>query len=159
MNSSEEGDKQPTAGENNVSLASSEANAPPDYERAKLQWEFEKFLANFTSFLDLGLKAVVFFYAVLGGILSIYFAKDSANKDVVKFLLYAPLIMSLILTATFFLGAWTWSRAIPNAREIAKRLEMTTTPKFELLTWLLVVFGLTFIATGLGLFWLINRLV
>jgi hypothetical protein len=134
-------------------------NVLSDTERAKLQWEFEKFLANFTFFLDLGLKAVGLFYAVLGGILSIYFVKDAVNKDVVKFLLYAPLIMSIILGLTFFIGGKLWEGAIPKAKSIANRLGMTTTPDFRLLTWLLYVFGLTFLLTTLGLGWLIFRLV
>jgi hypothetical protein len=133
-------------------------NALPDTERTKLQWEFEKFLANFTFFLDLALKAAIFFYAVLGGILSIYFAKDVVNKDVVKFLLYAPLIMSIILTLSFFIGGNLWKGAVPSAKNIADRLEMTTAPDFRLLTWILYVSGFTFLATAAGLLWLIYRL-
>jgi len=105
------------------------------------------------------LKAVGLFYAILGGILSIYFAKDSKNEDVVKFLLVAPLIMSIILGLAFLIGGYLWQGATPRAKDIADKLKMTTAPNFNLLTWLLYVFGLTFLATGAGLIWLIYRLV
>ena len=62
-----------------------------DYQKADLKWEFEKHLDNFRFFLDLALKAVGLFYVVVGGILSIYFAKEpNKNHEVVKFLLWAP---------------------------------------------------------------------
>lgn len=144
---------------NDVTSSSPEEKALPGFERDRLQWEFEKFLANFTFFLDLALKAVGLFYAILGGILSIYFAKDSKNEDVVKFLLFAPLFMSIILGLAFLIGGFLWQGATPKANDIANKLGMTTAPNFKLLTWLLYVFGLTFLATGAGLIWLIYRLV
>lgn len=147
------------SGGNALVHPSPEDNAVPDSERAGLQWEFEKFLANFTFFLDLALKAVGLFYAILGGILSIYFAKDSKNEDVVKFLLFAPLIMSIILGLAFLIGGYLWQGAAPRAKDIADKLKMTTAPNFNLLTWLLYVFGFAFLATGAGLIWLIYRLV
>ncbi len=147
------------SGKNDVISSSPEDNALPDSERANLQWEIEKFLANFTFFLDLSWKALGLFFAILGGILAIYFGKDSSNKDVIKFLLVAPLIMSIILSLIFFASGKLWMNLIPKIDDIAKKLEMTTTPNFRLLTSLFYVFGLTLIATAAGLIWLIGRLV
>ncbi len=115
-------------------LHSTSERCPTGYYTAKLRWEYEQFLAKFMFFLDLGWKAVGLFYAILGGILAIYFAKESSNKDVVKFLLYAPLIMSIILSFIFSASGFVWVNRIPKVDEIVKKLEMTTTPNFRILT-------------------------
>ncbi len=135
------------------------ANVMKDSERAKFQWEYEQFLAKFTFFLDLGWKAVGLFYAVLGGILAIYFTKDLKEPSVVKFLLYAPLVISIILSLIFSGCGILWWGLISKVDTIAKvELKMTTTPNFRILTSLFFVFTLALGFTALGLWWLIEQL-
>jgi len=148
------------SGENTNISSPPEDNVIKDSERAKLQWEYEQFLAKFMFFLDLGWKAVGLFYAVLGGILAIYFTKDLKEPSVVKFLLYAPFYMSIILSLIFFGCGILWWRLIPEVNTIAKvKLKMKTIPNFRILTSLFFVFTLALGFTAWGLWWLIGRLV
>lgn len=128
-------------------------------ERAQLQWEYEQFLAKLMFFLDLGWKAVGLFYAVLGGILAIYFTKDLKEPAVVKFLLYAPLIISISLSLIFFGCGILWWRLISKVEDIVEALKMTTTPNFRILTSLFWVFAVALGFTAWALSWLIGRLI
>jgi hypothetical protein len=148
------------SGDKTISSSSSEDNVIKDSERAGFQWEYEQFLAKFTFFLDLGWKAVGLFYAVLGGILAIYFTKEVKEPSVVKFLLYAPFYMSIILSLIFFGCGILWWRLISKVDPIAKvKLKMTTTPNFKILTSLFFVFTFALGFTAWGLWWLIEQLV
>lgn len=148
------------SGDTTVSSSSSEDNVIEDSERAMFQWEYEQFLAKFMFFLDLGWKAVGLFYAVLGGILAIYFTKDLKEPDVVKFLLYAPFYMCIILSLIFFGCGILWWGLISKVDDIVnKNLKMTTTPNFRILTSLFFVFTVALGFTAWGLSWLIGRLI
>jgi hypothetical protein len=131
-----------------------------DSEIAELKWELEKHLENFRFFLDLGLKAVGLFYAILGGILSIYFAKTTdKNNEVVKVLLWVPFLISMILGVFFLIGAKLMKDAAIKLDDISKTLKMIKSPDFSILTWLLLVFGISFFVTGGTLVWLYYRLL
>jgi uncharacterized membrane protein YhaH (DUF805 family) len=126
-----------------------------DDELKHLKWEVDKHLENFRFFLDLSLKAVVLFYAIVGGILSILFSKKPGETSpVVTILLYAPLFMSLILGVAFFVGARYWHDATRKIRPVV-RILMLKVPDFQLLTGLLIVFGVSFIASAGALVWLL----
>ncbi len=125
-----------------------------DDELKHLKWEVDKHLENFRFFLDLSLKAVVLFYAIVGGILSILFSKKPDETPVVTILLYAPLFMSLILGVAFFFGARYWHDATRKIRPVV-RILMLKVPDFQLLTGLLIVFGVSFIASAGALVWLL----
>ncbi|HLM01774.1 MAG TPA: hypothetical protein VK400_12020 [Pyrinomonadaceae bacterium] len=140
MSSSEKKDTQPTRVQENLDVsnqtnASSEAENGKsdeaksnfslsenkdirDKKRIKLQWKYEQFYAQFMFLLDLGWKAVGLFYAILGGILVLSFAKESSAKDVIKFLLYAPLFMSIILSVIFFFCGVLWLFSICKFNKI-----------------------------------------
>ena len=129
-------------------------------ESADLKWEVGVHMENFRFFLDLGLKAVVLFYAIAGGILSVYFAKNTEkNNEVLKILLWIPFIVSMILGTGFFVGAGLMKKATRDLTHLCRKAQMKKIPDFPLLTWLFVVFGALFFVTGAALVWLYYRLV
>jgi hypothetical protein len=88
-----------------IGLINPEADSWTDADKADFKWKFEKHSENFRFFIEQGLKAVGLFYAIVGGILSIYFAKEpDKNDEVLKVLLWAPLVISLVLGFTFIGG-------------------------------------------------------
>jgi hypothetical protein len=128
-----------------------------DEERVKLQWQYEQFYAQFMFLLDLGWKAVGLFYAVLGGILIVSFAKDPSDKHVIKFLLYAPYCMSITLSAIFLFCGVLWLFRIRKFNTKVASLYMTTL-NFHFLNLLYFVFGGVLAGTTCGLRWLIEQL-
>jgi hypothetical protein len=147
------------SGKSPAAISNLKEDCVTDSEEARLKWELEKHLENFRFFLDLGLKAVGLFYAILGGILSIYFAKAAdKNAEVMKVLLWVPFLISVILGVIFLIGARLMRDATIKLNDISRNLRMRKPPDFSLLTWLLVVFGASFLVTGASLVWLYYRL-
>jgi hypothetical protein len=137
----------------------SRADMPMDTEKSDFRWKFERHSENFRFFIDQGLKAVGLFYAIVGGIISIYFARGpERNNDVLKALLGAPLVLSLVLGLTFIVGGFLWRSATNKISPASGISRMTNVLNFGLVTWLAWIFGVLFLATGGALIWLIRRL-
>lgn len=142
-----------------ISSINSDADSWTDADKADFKWKFEKHSENFRFFIEQGLKAVGLFYAIVGGILSIYFAKEpDKNDEVLKVLLWAPFVISLVLGFTFIVGGILWRNATNEIIPPADRPRTTNVLNFGLLTWLAWIFGLLFFAIGGALVWLIYRL-
>ncbi len=128
-------------------------------EKAKWEKEIDRLYRAYESHLDLGLKAVGFFYAILGGILSIYFSGSGRiSRDVVIVLLGLPILMSIILGSIFLYGDWLWRSEVAFIREKAEEFKVRIWLKVELLSYALRIFGLLFFIVGAFLIWLITRL-
>ena len=134
---------------------------PVNNEEEKAKWEKEIDLLHraYEFHLDFALKAVGFFYAILGGILSIYFSgSGKISRDVVIVLLGLPILMSIILGGLFLYGGWVWHDRMRLIREKAKKNNIEIWLKVELVSNALWIFGsLFFIVCGF-LIWLITRL-
>ncbi|MDT4953152.1 MAG: hypothetical protein QOJ02_1290 [Acidobacteriota bacterium] len=143
-----------------ASLATSGTDNVPsplaDEERAKLQKEYDVHIHSYEFYLEYGLKAVAVFYAVIGGILSIYFSGNRrVDSSVLIILLGLPVFMSVILGLTFLWGAKKWRKMSEHIQKIADKLGIERPPDIVLLTYLLWIFGFLYIVTGGALLWLI----
>ena len=116
-----------------------------------LKWGAERYLENTRFFLDLGVKGVGLFYAILGGVLSIYFARNTDNGEVLKFFLLVPLVISLSLGVVYLIGARAWSLIAKKLNEISDELNLGAIPNLFFITWLLIALGALFIVTGVAL--------
>lgn len=76
---------------------------PTPEDIARWTKEFDRLNRSLEFHTDYGLKAVAFFYAVLGGILSVFFGKDLEFRSASIVLLGVPIIMSWILGYYFFM--------------------------------------------------------
>jgi hypothetical protein len=117
--------------------------------------EFSRLNKSYEFHLDFGLKVVAFFYAALGGVLSIYFSGTSKLNNATYMLLGIPLVISFILGAFFIVGAKLWGGQAKYLRRLARKLKIKRPPEVMLLRTLLYAFGILFILTGFGLFWLL----
>jgi hypothetical protein len=124
-------------------------------DRARFQKEYDVHIHSYEFYLEYGLKAVAVFYAVIGGILSVYFGSSRrVDGSVLIVLLGLPVLMSLILGTTFLWGACKWHRMSKHIKRLVRRLRIHKPPDIVLLTSLLLIFGSLYILTGGALLWL-----
>ncbi len=134
---------------------------PPltEEKRERFHKEYRDHVRSYEFYLEYGLKAVAVFYAVIGGILSIYFSRNrQVNRSVIQVLLGLPILMSGILGGTFLWGAYKWCKMSKHVKRLARRLGIHRTPDIVLLTYLLLIFGSLYILTGGALWWLMWQL-
>lgn len=121
--------------------------------------EFTRLNNSFEFYLDFGLKAVAFFYAGIGGVLSIYFGVGTGFHSAIIVLLGIPILMSSVLGYYFFRGAQLWRRQTRYMCQLAGELQIECKPDVEYLGKLLRAFGALFIITSIALFLLLGRVL
>lgn len=68
-----------------------------EYQQARMEKDYDRHLKLYEFYLDFGLKVNGFFYAIVGGILSFYYTKESSSDRWVQALL---LLLPIIIFAT-----------------------------------------------------------
>ncbi|HEX8146586.1 MAG TPA: hypothetical protein VF591_05360 [Pyrinomonadaceae bacterium] len=129
--------------------------AQRELQRTEVQWsEYRIHVDLYKYYLDMGLKASVFFYALTGGILGFYLK----NTDVpyIKISLLLPIASSVILGSVFIYGAILWRKVTRNIITIIKdlnrsELNIRQTPDIHLLSLVLLLFGFLFLIVGASL--------
>jgi hypothetical protein len=102
-------------------------------------------------YLDLTIKANVFYYAVTGAILSYYF--QGASDGVARYALWLPIVMSFGLGGIFLYGTKLLAVVRKDVFYIRDKLGLETAPEFMLLTVFLWVTGLIMFLVGVALLW------
>lgn len=121
--------------------------------------EFARLNSSFEFYLEFGLKAVAFFYAVLGGVLSIYFGLSEGFHSAIIILLGVPILISLVLGYYFIRGAQLWRKHTVYLCQLAGKLSIERQPDVEYLGKLLRAFGALFFVTSISLLLLLGRVV
>jgi hypothetical protein len=121
--------------------------------------EFTRLNSSFEFYLDFGLKVVAFFYAALGGVLSIYFGVGRGFHSAIIILLGVPILMSLVLGYYFFRGAHLWRKHTVYLCQLAGKLNIERQPDVEYLGKLLRAFGTLFFITSIALLLLLGRVL
>jgi hypothetical protein len=130
-----------------------------DPDSPKLEWEeYKQHLELYRFYLDITLKANVFFYAIAGVVLTVVFDPDkqNLNPSIKEFFLVTLFIMSIALGGVLLCGAVLWfilafriNRAVKKApREIAVKVP----PFIQLLTGVLLLLGGIFIVVAAYLY-------
>lgn len=133
---------------------------PPDEPgkpvQVELSWDEYKLFAEFYKFfLDFGLKANVFFYAITGAILTILYNSNSAQTGagnniggrlpppVLKVLLVTPFFISIVLAGAFIIGGILWLMIVRQVNKglRERRVKFRVKPYLHYLTILLLLFG------------------
>ena len=114
--------------------------------------EYELHIELYKYYLDLGLKANLFFYFITGGILGIYL--QSPASRLMKFSLLLPILISLAFGGVFIHGAILWMRVSDVIREIRRELKLKKAPDINLMSLLLMVFGTIFLVIGISIVFL-----
>lgn len=115
-------------------------------ERDERWKEYNLHIDLYRYYLDLGLKANLFFYLITGTILGFYLTHPEVRYKKIALLL--PILMSLALGGIFIHGAILWIRVSRIIRETRKELHIKKAPDINLMTVLLVVFGFIFLVVG-----------
>jgi hypothetical protein len=121
--------------------------------------EFARLNRSFEFYLDFGMKAVAFFYAALGGVLSIYFGVGRGFHSAIIVLLGVPILMSVVLGYYFFRGAHLWRKHTVYLCQLAGKLSIARRPDVEFLGKLLRAFGALFFITSIALLLLLGRVL
>jgi uncharacterized protein with PQ loop repeat len=151
-----------SVGENSpVSEEANSKDASNAQAKKLLSWdEYKHHMDMHKFYIELGLKANVFFFAIVGAILSVLYhtvtlkdgniqsAITTLPRPVVALFLKIPFFISLIFAVTFLIGAGWWRK---GAMDINKKVSSKETDvpilvpqKIQLLTGLLIVFALIF---------------
>jgi len=113
--------------------------------------EYELHINLYRYYLDIGLKVTVFFFLVTGAILGFYLQHPGW---MMRLSLVFPFLMCLAFVGISFHGAILWSRITYIIKDIRKELGVKKSPDINLLTILLVVYGVVFLIIGIGIAWL-----
>jgi uncharacterized membrane protein YciS (DUF1049 family) len=125
-------------------------NKPLSKDEWDVTWkEYELHIGLYKYYMDLGLKANLFFYFITGGILGIYFRNPVSR--LMKFSLLLPVLMSLAFGGVFIHGGMLWMRVSDVIREIRRELKLKKAPDINLLSLLLFVFGTIFLIVGVSM--------
>jgi hypothetical protein len=123
-------------------------------DKRKEWWEEYKIHVDlFKYYLDLVLRANLAVFAITGGILTFYFNnRDKKNKHLRKALLL-PIGVGLALAGFYLYCGCLWFSISNTIYTLRNKLQLHETPYVHILSVLLILFGLVFLAVGETLLW------
>jgi hypothetical protein len=108
--------------------------------RADLLWkQYALHVDLYKFYMDLTLKANVFFYGITGGILAYFF--NNAAQPMMRYALLLPIAMSFTLAGVFLYGAATLGVVRDELFALRDQIGFDTAPEFKVLQLALVLFG------------------
>jgi len=125
----------------------SEDVSSPDTDILWKQYNLHVDLYKF--YLDFILKFNTFFFLITGGLLTYYLANTS--KELLRFSLLLPMLMSLGFSAMCFYGAHLLKVTREEVFQIRDRLGLESAPDLIVLSVMLYGFGVLFIIVVLAL--------
>ena len=125
-------------------------------DQNELLWnQYTKLIDLYKFYLDITLKANIFYYAITGGILTFIFSGKGQDKFVILSLLL-PIGMGLLLTYIFWRGKNLYGAIEKAIEDLKVQLDLIEVPKTVILTDALRYSGILFLMTTLGMFILIG---
>jgi len=118
-------------------------------ERDERWKEYNLHIDLYKYYLELSLKANLFFYAITGTIVGFYLTHPEVGYKKVSLLL--PILLSLALGGIFIHGGILWIRVSGIIRETRRELNIKKAPDINLMTTLLIVFGFIFLVVGVSM--------
>ena len=122
-------------------------------EKDRIELQLRKYASHYeryNAYMDIAFKANVFFYVVTGSILGFYLANSS--KPYVKIALLIPMLLGTVFGGVFLYGSYLWGKARRNIKNLEEELiekELIIPPlDLHLLSWLLLIFGIIFLAVA-----------
>lgn len=102
----------------------------------------------FKYYLNVVIQVNLFFYAITGGILSFFFSQP--QKEVVKYSLILPMIMSLFLACMTIFGAVQNRNIEDEIKRISDELNLSVYPDARVLTYVLITCAVFFFTRPLA---------
>lgn len=124
------------------------SNEPPS--ETEILWrQYANHVDLYKFYLDVTLKALGFYYAITGAIISYYFAHQSDRRMV--FALLLPIVMSVALATIFGYGAVLMNAIREEVFSIAKKLKLDTGVEVRVLAIALWMYAGVLALTAVGL--------
>lgn len=123
----------------------------PQADHATKEKDYERYISFYRYYLDLALKVNGFFYAIIGGILSIFLTKDIPRENARLIALCIPIavLMSFAFGVLFLYGSILWGRVRWGMNVIKTQLNIERNLDVQILTLALRIFGVIFIFVGI----------
>jgi hypothetical protein len=123
---------------------SPDAKSPPDLTKDPRWLEYDHHIKLYQYYLDIALKANMFFYGITGGILA--FIYDDEGKGL-KFILalLLPALMSLSFAVVFLYGAHRGREVTFTIRLLKHELGIKRAPDIQILSLTFLFFGFIFV--------------
>jgi hypothetical protein len=137
-------------------------NPPSDYATKKK--DYERYIKFYKYYFNLALKANGFFYAIIGGILSIILIKEvpPANAKITAYCIMIAVFMSFAFGGLFIYGSILWNRMKWRMNVVRSELNIEKNVDVHFLTIALGLFGAIFVVVGIvmlilaGKFFIVN---
>lgn len=122
----------------------------PSADNESLWKEYNYHIDLYKHYLDMGLKANGFYYAILGAIFSFVLTKGipQSSVNLIAFSLSIPILMSLAFAWTFIRGANLSEEVRWTMNVIKSQLKIERAPDVQILSELLRTFGYIFFFVG-----------
>lgn len=118
-------------------------------DKSDLLWrQYSQNVELYKFYMSLLIQLNTFYYAITGAIFSFYFANASIPN--IKYSLVLPLIMSMGLIIFFVYGAILMQVLRNEVFEIRDALGLNAAPDLGVLTVLMSIFALVFLAVSFG---------
>lgn len=122
----------------------------PDLTKDPRWLEYDHHIKLYQYYLDIALKANMFFYGITGGILAfIYNDEGKGVKFILALLL--PILMSLSLAVVFLYGAYVGREVTYTIRVLKRQLGIKRAPDVQILSLTLTFFGVIFFGVSVAL--------
>ena len=122
----------------------------------ELKWRQYALLVDLYKFyLEIFLKFNIFFYAVTGGILSVYIAK--LEQPAMRFALLLPIVMAIFFACIFLYGAARIHVSEREVAEITHQLSLNSYPAIHVLAIVLTLGAVLLFLIAAGLLALVLR--
>lgn len=119
-------------------------------DREDILWkQYELHVGLYKEYLNLTLKANVFYYAATGALLSFYFSKP--NIAWMKYSLLLPLLMSVMLSLLFVYGAWKAKYTRRDLFNLRDAPRLSVAPEYAVLMVFLGISALLMAIVAIGL--------
>jgi hypothetical protein len=118
--------------------------SPLDLTKDPRWLEYDHHIKLYQYYLDIALKANMFFYGITGGILAFIYDDDG---KVLKFILalLLPVLMSFSFAVVFLYGAYKWREVTFTIRVLKRELGIKRAPDVQILSIAFLFFGCIFI--------------
>ena len=122
-------------------------------DRQGLLWkQYELHVGLYKFYLELTLKVNAAFYAISGAVATYTLTHQDSNAG--RAALLIPAVLGLGLAIVAGCGAYLQAATRSELIEIRDLLELQTIPEIKILSWLLWVSVVGFLAVSVGLVWL-----
>ena len=116
--------------------------------REALWKEYDYHIGLYKYYLTTGLNANIFFFAITGAILAFIYKDQQSPRTGFSPALLLPLLINISLGVVFIYGWSLWKQITWTVKVIKRQLEIKRAPDIQILSVLLLAFGIIYFAVA-----------